>query len=145
MKVNGSAPLGMAGAATPRPSRESEGGFAPSSASEGAQAAATARSSGLAATTSLDLLLALQETLTPQEKRRRAAKRGHGILDALDALKLASLEPEGLEGDILQRLQDAVRSAREETEDPGLDDVLDQIELRAAVELAKREQGGNAV
>jgi hypothetical protein len=137
MKVSGSPPLGATSAATPRPARDTEGGFAPSAAAE--------RASGLAATTSLDLLLALQETLTPQEKRRRATKRGHGILDALDALKLAALDADGIESGVLQRLQEAVRTARDETEDPALEDVLDQIEVRAAVELAKRGQGPAAV
>jgi hypothetical protein len=145
MKVSGSAPMGVTSAATPRPAREADGGFAPSGASESGPAAAAERASGLAATTSLDVLLALQETLTPQEKRRRATKRGHGILDALDALKIATLDADGIESGVLQRLQEAVRQARDETEDPALEDVLDQIELRAAVELAKREQGSTAV
>ncbi|MGC1304055.1 MAG: flagellar assembly protein FliX [Caulobacteraceae bacterium] len=145
MKVNGSAPMGVAGATTPRPARDTEGGFAPSSASESTQAAATERPAAMAPATSLDILLALQETLTPQEKRRRATKRGHGILDALDALKLAVLDPEDVETGALQRLQEAVRAARDETEDPNLDEVLDHIELRAAVELAKRGQGGSAI
>jgi Class II flagellar assembly regulator len=144
MKVNGSAPMGVAGAATSRPARDTEGGFAPSSSGESAQASATERPGSMAPATSLDVLLALQETLTPQEKRRRATKRGHGILDALDALKLATLDPEAVETGALQRLQEAVRAARDETEDPNLDEVLDQIELRAAVELAKRGQGGSA-
>lgn len=145
MKVSGSGPLGATSAATPRPAREAEGGFAPSAAAESGPAAAAERASGLAATTSLDVLLALQETLTPQEKRRRATKRGNGILDALDALKLAALDADGIESGVLQRLQEAVRGARDETEDPALEDVLDQIELRAAVELAKRGQGPAAV
>ncbi len=145
MKVSGSAPMGVTSAATSRPAREAEGGFAPSAAGESGPAAAAERASGLAATTSLDVLLALQETLTPHEKRRRATKRGHGILDALDQLKLAALDADGIESGVLQRLQEAVRSARDGTEDPNLEEVLDQIELRAAVELAKRGQGSAAV
>ena len=49
------------------------------------------------------------------------------------------LDPEGVEGTALQLLQGAVREARGETQDAGLDEVLEQVELRAAVELAKRE------
>jgi hypothetical protein len=141
MKVNGSAPTGAA-AATSRPARDTEGGFAPSGAADGARTAAAGRPGSLAPATSMDVLLTLQEDLTPKEKRRRAMRRGHGILDALDALKLAAFEPEGLESDVLRRLQEAVRSARDETDDGELNAVLDQIELRAAVELAKRERKG---
>jgi hypothetical protein len=106
------------------------------------RAAASSHAAAASATASLDMLLALQEEATPQERRRRAARRGHGILDALDALKLAAFDGVGLDGTALQALRGAVRSAREQTDDPGLDDVLDQIEVRAAVELAKREQAG---
>ncbi len=66
-------------------------------------------------------------------------RRAGRILDALDDLRIAVLDPEGLDGAALQRLQGAVRDARGQTEDPGLEDVLEEIELRAAVEMAKRE------
>jgi hypothetical protein len=141
MKVNGSAPTGAA-APTSRPARDTEGGFAPSGVADSARAAAAGRPGSLAPTTSMDMLLALQEELTPKEKRRRALRRGHSILDALDALKLATFEPEGMDAGVLRGLQEAVRSARDETEDGELNELLDQIELRAAVELAKRERNG---
>ncbi len=107
-------------------------------ASETATPAATARTTALGAVNSLDALLALQETLSPTERRRRAVRRAGKILDALDALKLSLLGGETPDAD-LQALQTAVKEARAETQDPGLEELLEQIETRAAVELAKRD------
>jgi hypothetical protein len=44
----------------------------------------------------------------------------------------------------LDRLSRAVREQRSATEDPKLEAVLDEIETRAAVELAKLETAGRA-
>ena len=105
----------------------------------GAQgAAAAARASGPANVGSLDALLALQQLDGPLERRRRAVKRGGRILDQLEAVKLGMLEGE-IAPETLARLTEAVGEERAATEDSGLEGVLDQIETRAAVELAKRE------
>ena len=93
----------------------------------------------MSAVGSLEALLALQETSTPTERRRRAVRRAGRILDALDDLRIAVLDPVGLDRTALERLYGAVREARSQTEDPGLEDVLEEIEVRAAVEMAKRE------
>lgn len=91
----------------------------------------------------VDALLALQDVGTPLERKRRAVRRAGRILDTLDNLKVALLE-----GDIssaeLDRLRRAVRDERDQTEDPALEAVLDEIELRAAVEMAKLEQASRA-
>ncbi len=137
MKVNGSAsPTAAAGRGASRPVA---GGFAPSAGAPAEDAAPAARASAASAVASLDALLALQETSTPLERRRRAVRRAGRILDALDELHLAVLDPEALDGVALQQLQGAVREARGDTEDAGLDALLEQIEIRAAVEMAKRE------
>ncbi len=137
MKVNGtSSAAGAVGRSASRPVAD---GFAPQ-ASDGAEATApAARAGSMSAIGSLEALLALQETSTPTERRRRAVRRAGRILDALDDLRIAVLDPEGLDGAALQRLQGAVREARGQTEDPGLEDLLEHIETRAAVEMAKRE------
>jgi hypothetical protein len=67
--------------------------------------------------------MALQGVEDPTERRRRAIRRGSGLLDRLDELKLAR----------------DLREEREEGAEPGLKAVLDQIDLRASVELAKAE------
>ena len=87
---------------------------------------------------SVDALIALQEVGGPLERRRRATGRASRILDALDTLKLELLEG-GLTPSVVEALMRAVRDQRALTDDPRLEDVLDEIETRAAVELAKLE------
>lgn len=116
-------------------------GFAVGSAGSagGAREAAPAtRTGGAAGVNSVGALLALQELEGPLERKRRAVGRATRILDVLDEVKLALL---GGDGDTksLSRLREAVRQERLATEDPNLEGVLDEIETRAAVELAKRE------
>jgi hypothetical protein len=91
----------------------------------------------------LDALLALQDVGGPLERRKRAVRRAGRVLDELETIKLALLDGR-VSGADLDRLQRAVREAREQTDDPALETVLDQIELRAAVEIAKLEAARNA-
>lgn len=91
----------------------------------------------------VDALLALQDVGTPLERKRRAVRRAGRILDTLEALKVALLDGD-ISGAELDRLRRAVRDERDQTEDPALEAVLDEIELRAAVEVAKLEQASRA-
>jgi len=84
----------------------------------------------------IDVLIALQGLEDPAERRRRGVKRGRSALDALDALKLAFLAG-SFDTGALARLMATTGTLGESTGDPGLDDVLAEIELRAEVELAK--------
>ncbi|MBE7218287.1 MAG: flagellar assembly protein FliX [Caulobacteraceae bacterium] len=112
-------------------------GFAPADA---ATPAAGARVGATGALAGLDALLALQEQGGPLERRRRQVARAGRLLDKLDAVKLALLGG-GAEGAALQGLARAAAESREGVDDPRLNEVLDAIETRAAVELAKRGQG----
>jgi hypothetical protein len=89
---------------------------------------------------SLEALLALQgaeaDPDTEVTVSGRAARRAGGILDALDALKLALLEGRALNGR-LGELAAAAARAREATGDDRLEAILNEVETRAAVELAK--------
>jgi hypothetical protein len=87
---------------------------------------------------SLEALMALQEVGGPLERRRKAMTRANRILDVLDEMKLALMDG-SLSPDAIERLTRAVRDQRESTDDPGLESVLDEIETRAAVEMAKLE------
>lgn len=138
MKVTGST---SAGAIRPRASGSAPtDGFAASAGEESAATASPARASAMGAVSTLDALLTLQETAGPLERRRRAVRRASDILDALDDLKLNLLDETATDVHaVMGRLQRSVREARNHTDDPGLDDVLEQVEVRAAVELAKRE------
>lgn len=84
---------------------------------------------------SLDALLALQAIEDPLLARRKAVRRGHALLDALDQIKADLLIGQVSEGR-LNQVMALIGQARERNL-PGLDGVLDDIELRARVELAK--------
>lgn len=128
-RTGGSAPAGTAGGFAPAGAAGSVRGAAPASAASGA---------GLVG--GLGALLALQDVGGPLERRRRAVARGGRLLDDLDRVKLALLDG-GDPADALHALSRACAEARERGDDPGLDGVLDEIDLRAAVELAKAEVG----
>ena len=137
MKVGGASGAAATSGAS-RSAKPSGEGFAPAASGGARETAAAAGATSVGAVTSLDALLALQETPGPLERRKRAMKRAGGLLDVLDQVKLSLLE--GADpGHALRQLSMAVRESRDETGDVGLEDVLDHIETRAAVELAKDE------
>lgn len=143
MKVNGTGATG-ATASTRGASRPAASGFAPM-ASEGArESAAPAAVGGVSALASLDALLALQETPGPMERRKRAIRRAGGLLDALEQVKLSLLEEGADPRHALDRLRSMSRDARDGTEDVGLENLLDEIDVRAEVELAKDEMARKA-
>jgi len=85
---------------------------------------------------SVDALLALQTVPSATDRKKRAIKRGNQLLDLLGDVRVELLEG-GLTGVSIDKLKRIAQGAREEVDDPGLADVLDQIDLRAQVELAK--------
>ncbi|WP_336486518.1 flagellar assembly protein FliX [Methylobacterium nigriterrae] len=112
--------------------------------STGGEAAAAQAPAAAATLAGLDAVLALQgETESATERRRRSARRGHDLLDGLDRLKAAILSgrvPTGELRAIAGRLSDRAALSG----DPRLDGLVADIELRAAVELAKLEVGREA-
>lgn len=138
MKVGGSSGVtSNGGAGRARPA--SGGAFNLPGVSQAGGAAPTARAAGVTGVASLDALLALQEAEGPLERRRRAVGRAGRILDVLDDLKIAVLDGDLSTGH-LDRLLRAVRDQRQATEDDRLEGLLNEIETRAAVELAKLQR-----
>jgi hypothetical protein len=88
------------------------------------------------AATPIDTLLALQAVEDPTVKKKKLVRRGRTLLDALDALKTDLIVGRISEGHLNQLM--AVIGQARERQDPALDALLDNIELRARVELAKR-------
>lgn len=81
-------------------------------------------------------LLALQEVGDGRTARRKAVRRASDLLDMLEAIRLDLLD--GSVGEErLSALLKLVSGQREAITDPRLAHVLDEIELRARVELAK--------
>lgn len=102
---------------------------------EAETAAPTARPSSLGA---LDTLLALQGfgDATSEEATKRAKKRAIDLLDHLDQMRMGLLTGE-LAADNIRQLTQTLAAHRDQITDPGLVEVLDEIDLRAQVELAK--------
>ena len=74
---------------------------------------------------------------------RRAVGRAGRILDVLEDVKFGLLSGE-VTADDLERLKKAVRDERDATDDVRLEGVLNEIDTRAAVELAKLERANRA-
>lgn len=93
---------------------------------------------GPAAIGRVDAILALQEVPDPDARRRRALRRGEELLEELEQIRLGLLGGQIAKAD-LQRLAHSLER-REPVEDARLAEALAEIELRAAVELAKLER-----
>ena len=83
-------------------------------------------------------LLGFQEVGDDEIDRRKAYKRGRLTLEALEKLRDALLFG-ALPMSTIHKLEEIVAQERGTTNDPMLNQILDEIELRAAVELAKLE------
>ena len=88
----------------------------------------------------LDALLSLQEAEsgTSEEAHKKARKRAGDLLDHLDKIRIGLLTGE-LPKSSLQQLAQTITSHRDHVLDPKLAEILDEIDLRAQVELAKLE------
>ncbi len=89
----------------------------------------------------LDALLSLQEAEggTSEEAAKKSKKRAAALLDQLDKVRIGLLTGSMPESTLTQ-LTHMVQSHREKAIDPKLAEILDEIDLRAQVELAKLER-----
>lgn len=87
---------------------------------------------------SLSVVLAVQEMpdAATGRAKQRARDRGLKMLDFLEEIRVGLLMGM-IPKERLEQLAQMVRAKRELVDDPGLTAILDEIELRAAVELAK--------
>lgn len=84
----------------------------------------------------VESLLVLQEVPHANSANRQARRRGEDLLDRLEELRLAILLGTLSRG-TLERLSAMLAIRQDSVNDPRLAEVLAEIELRAAVELAK--------
>lgn len=86
----------------------------------------------------VDALLAIQgaEDPTAGASKKRMRKRAGHILDELEQIRMAMLGGSLTVGHMID-IADVVASHREKIMDPGLTSIMDEIDLRAQVELAK--------
>ncbi|MBY0431354.1 MAG: flagellar assembly protein FliX [Rhodospirillales bacterium] len=139
MKVIGPAPISQSGAARRTAKADDrKTGFARllDDALEPEETQGLGLSAGIS---SVDALLAAQtvpDATDGQARRRRMAKRGEDILDSLEEIRVGLILGQ-VPKERLVALARVVRAGREQIDDPRLAAVLDEIELRAEVELAK--------
>ena len=132
MRVSGTSRTAVAG--TPSAARRpSSGDF---SLGEAATPQAPSGAVALRTLGGIDALIALQGVEDPTERRHRAVKHGRRALDALDELKLGLLSGTMDQAMMLQ-LKAMAGNLRDGSGDDRLDQVLAEIDLRVAVELAK--------
>jgi len=92
----------------------------------------------------VDALLSVQatESATERATKRRMRDRGDKVLRQLDHIRLGILTGNLTLGQVLD-VADVVASHRENINDPELTAVLDEIDLRAQIEIAKMKKAMN--
>ena len=119
-----------------KPTTATGGGFVVSDTAAETHAHIVAGPGPIAA---LDSILALQDMGDPTDGRSKGLAHGEQLLEILDSVRDGLLAG-GIPRATLNRLAVAVTRRHDVFADPKLQDVLDQIELRAHVELAKLER-----
>lgn len=114
---------------------KSDGSFSDMVAAGAQQASSAAPTQSIAR---VDALLAVQEVEDPTQgaARKRMRQRADDILDELDGLRVSMLGGNLTLGHMID-VADVVASHREKISDPALTALMDEIDLRAQVELAK--------
>ena len=108
----------------------------------GAMVAGAAKETSAAAATQsiakVDALLAVQglESATERKAKRQMRERADKILRQMDHLRLGLLTNNLTLGQVVD-IADVVASHREKISDPKMSAVLDEIDLRAQIEIAK--------
>lgn len=128
-RLNGAAPVRKAGQRDPR-SGESFVVESPDAPAE------PARMTGLGGASAIGAVLLAQEEDTPQSRQRKVVRRADDLLDRLDEIRLSLLSGR-IAMDKLEALQHALSSRLESSDNPKLQETIDAIDLRVAVELAK--------
>jgi len=138
MKIGGS--KGPKQTSKTQKSSESKGGDENVDFSQYVQGGASETASTSAATSiaQLDVLLAVQQAEDPTKKaaRKRAYVRSENILDHLEGLRMKMLGGNLTIGNMID-VADVVASHRDKIDDPALSAIMDEIDLRAQVEIAK--------
>jgi hypothetical protein len=137
MKIEGPRPTGAAGGSRKTSATGASGFALPADETQGAAATTAARPMA-----SLEAMMALQAEGFDPHRRGRQVKRGAKTLDALESIVRAQLEGAAPNAGRLSLV--ALQGQTEATGDPGLDAVLADIDVRAAVELAKLEMADRA-
>lgn len=138
IKISSTGSAGQVGS-TRKGSRVSSSGESFASFLEGTEDVSSSSVGAATGVAGLDALLAAQtvgDALQDDGKKRRAAAHGNDILDKLEDLRMAILSGNVSKAKLIELAQ-MLRDKRETGLDDALNRILDDIELRAQVELAK--------
>lgn len=143
MKINEYSPVGKTSSVTKKKNVSSvdPGGdfLGLLSANEVETASPTAPPADVQSVTSMDALLTLQEMPENEIEKRKAVQEGKGALETLEKLR-HDLLTGTISGNIIGRLNDVIKLKKQVVNDSKLGAIIQDIELRAAVELAKLER-----
>jgi len=143
MKIEGPSKTSGASGSKKAGKVESDGSFEDfiASAPKGVSSAAPTNSIAR-----VDALLSVQGAESPTERaaRRRMVDRSEDILKELDTLRMSLLTGTMTLGQVVD-IADVVASHREKVSDPRLTAILDEIDLRAQIEIAKARKAMEAV
>ena len=134
MKISGTGPIRPSPARPGKATRAKSGADFSSALTGEAPAAGNVTSA--TPINPIDGILAIQEVSDATDGRSRGIKRGHGLLDRLDELRHGLLAGT-IDRDRLLRMRREIAQQRVTLDDPRLSTILDEIDVRAAVELAK--------
>lgn len=140
MKISGYGGISAAGGSKKAGKAASGTSFADILAAS--EAGGTAATSDIAATAAVNNMLALQEISEEDVRRRKLVQQGHNLLDVLEKLRRQLLTGT-LPAPLLQELARNIAMKKQTVMDPQLMALMEDIELRAAVELAKLEKAAN--
>ena len=118
--------------------KKSEGSSFSSHLSSTDANSSTSQTSSVSSLMPVDSLLAIQEVNIDQPNKAKQLSYGHDIVEQLDQLRIGLLEGRISESK-LKNLDNLISNWREADKEGELKELLDEIELRAAVELAKLE------
>jgi hypothetical protein len=141
MKIDPNSPLYAAAGLRAKRRAQAAGGTGFSDLLDGVDGAVEATPaeapSQVAAPVAVGSILSVQEISEDETRRGKALKRGHRMLDALEDLRL-SLFTEEISPERIGAIREQMQERQEQMQDPRLREIMREIEIRAAVELAKR-------
>ncbi len=139
MKVDSYGNIKSASSAKKRVGVSSAGDFSSLlSLAESDETTNTGKLSDVAAASPLSGMLALQEVSEEEIRRKKLIKQGSDMLDSLEQLRRKLLLGT-LPMEVLHNIRHQLSQQRQAIADPQLLSIIDEIELRTAVELAKLE------
>ena len=138
MKISNNTPVNNASATKKKAKASGASGFAGLLGDVGGagESAATSQSANVAGPSAIDGMLALQEVSDEDIGQKKAVRQGNDMLDALEDLRLSILLGE-VSPTQLERIQKRMEQQRGVVMNPELQNLINEIEVRAAVELAK--------